>query len=220
MRITLACAILIAMTTMTVHARDLGTYGHTYVVAEKDLMSDIEDRSKRVDWKRIFSKARAETKKTAARGRIFVPRAQSNKTYYLNMTYVLDHDIKTYNTKGEVTGILYPKGFVYNVLDYLPVKETYVVFNGDRKEEVNWFKREYAITPLVYPIITQGNAMDVAEKLGRPVYVLRDNMKDLFKIEATVSVVYPQGRRMRVDEIVVQDENNNTTHNSHSSGRK
>lgn len=215
-----ALLLTIMLLTSVAFAKDLGTIGHTYRIAEPDLMSDIEKRAASVDWKSVISKAKKDTKEKVGIVKSVLPRAEANKTYYLDMTYVLDHDINTYNSKGDVTGVLYPKGFIYNVLDYIQVQETYVFLNGNRSAEVDWFKRTYSGIPLVYPIISEGNTLKVAEKLGRPVYALRDNMKKLFRLEATVSVVYPERRRMRVDEVVVQDEKDNHARNSHNSGRK
>lgn len=190
------------------YAKDLGTVGTTYPIAEKDMMSEIEARAASVDWKSIIAKEKENVKKTAAKADTNIQAADMNKTYYLDMTYMLDHDIYSYNTAGEITGVLYPKGFIYNPLDYIQTKEIYVILNGKRKSEVEWFKKKYALSPLVYPLITEGNAREIAEDIGRPVSVLRDNMKELFKIEKTISVVYPEGRQLRVDEIVVKDEKN------------
>lgn len=188
------------------YAKDLGTVGTTYPIAEKDLMIEIEARAASVDWKSIIAKEKENVKKTAAKADTNIPAADKNKTFYLDMTYMLDHDIYTYNTAGEITGVLYPKGFIYNPLDYIQIKEIYVILNGNRKSEVEWFKRKYALSPLVYPLITEGNAIEIAENIGRPVFILRKNMKELFKIEKTISIVYPEGRKLRVDEIVVKDE--------------
>lgn len=204
----------------SVYAKDLGTVGNTYPVSEKDMMSEIENRAAQVNWQAIIKRETANVKKNAGNGGIKLPIAQKTRSFYLDMTYILDHEINTYNQKGEITGVLYPKGFVYNPLDYMKVKETYVMFNGNLKAEVNWFKQRYARTPLVYPLITEGNAIEIAEQIGRPVYVLREDMRTLFKLEHTVSVVYPEGRKMRVDEIVVKDEKHNNSDNSRNIKRK
>lgn len=208
--------IILLLFSFVTYAKDLGTVGNTYPVAEKDLMSEIEERAAKVDWKSIIRRETENVKKNAGKGGIFLPKAEKNRSFYLNMTYVLDHDINTYNQKGEITGILYQKGFVYNPLDYVKVKETYVVFNGKRQKEIDWFKAKYSLVPLVYPLITEGNAIEIANHIGRPVYVLRDDMRKLFKLEHTVSVIYPEGKRMRVDEIMVSDEKVNSVNTSRS----
>lgn len=197
-------------------AADLGTVGKVYKIAEQDMMAEIEERASKVDWKAVLKRETENIKKKAGDANLKLPMAVKKRSFYLDMTYSLDHDINTYDQQGKITGVLYPKGFKYNPLDYIKVKETYVILNGNRNAEVDWFKKKYALTPLVYPLITEGNALQVAEKIGRPVYVLQDNMKKIFKLEHTVSIVYPEGRRMRVDEIAVNDEKNtsdNTTGN-------
>lgn len=208
MKTVVVCCIFLLWN--VIYAKDLGTVGTTYPIAEKDMMTEIEERAASVDWKSIIAKEKENVKKTAAKADTRIPAADKNKTFYLDMTYMLDHDIHTYNTAGEITGILYPKGFIYNPLDYIKIKEIYVILNGNRKSEVEWFKNKYALSPLVYPLITEGDAIEVAESIGRPVYILKDNMKELFKIERTVSIVYPEGRKLRVDEIVVKNEKNHS----------
>lgn len=122
------------------------------------------------------------------------------------MTYTLDKDIPRVNPQGQVVGILYPKGYKFNPLEYMMISETYVIINGSRKAELDWFIANYKNKPLVYPLLTEGNAFDVAERLGRPVYLLDDKIKKLFQIEQTVSVVYPEGKFMRVDVLRIKDE--------------
>lgn len=208
-------AVLIALLLIpaAVFSKDLGTTGKTYPVAEKDLLHEIENRAAQTDWEGIFRKEQEKIRNEAGKGKIPLPAADNATSYLIDMTYTLPHDISKVSPEGQIVGVLYPKGYKFNPLEYTKINETYVIFNGSRKAEVDWFVSNYRNQPLVYPIISEGNVFDVAERLGRPVYLLNNEIRKLFQIERTVSVVYPEGKFMRVDVLRITDEENNNRNN-------
>jgi len=208
-------AVLIALLLIpaAVFAKDLGTTGKTYPVAEKDLLNEIEGRAAQTDWEGIFKKEQEKIRNEAGKGKIPLPASDNATSYLIDMTYTLPHDIPKVSPEGQIVGVLYPKGYKFNPLEYTKINETYVIFNGSRKAEVDWFVSNYRNQPLVYPIISEGSVFDVAERLGRPVYLLDEQLRKLFQIERTVSVVYPEGKFMRVDVLRITDEENNSRNN-------
>ena len=208
-------AVLIALLLIpaAVFAKDLGITGRTYPVAEKDLLHEIENRAAQTDWAALFKAEENRIRNEAGKGKIPLPAADNATSYLIDMTYTLPHDIPKVSPEGQIVGVLYPKGYKFNPLEYTKINETYIIFNGNRKAEVDWFVSNYRNQPLVYPIISEGNVFDVAERLGRPVYLLDEQLRKLFQIERTVSVVYPEGKFMRVDVIKVNDEENNSRNN-------
>jgi conjugal transfer pilus assembly protein TraW len=189
-------------------ARDLGTFGTTYKIAEKDIITEIEKRASETDWQGKFESEKDRLRKEAGMASMSLPPAEKDRSYYVDMTYTLGKNIPKVDTSGKITGVLYSKGFTYNPLDYADITETYVILNGTREAELRWFDKYYKDDYRAYPIITEGDAFDVAEKLGRGVFKLDAQFRDRFEIENTVSVIYEDFSRkmMRVDVIKVKDE--------------
>jgi len=189
-------------------AKDLGRFGTTYGIAEKDIITEIEKRASETDWQGKFESEKDRLRKEAGIASMPLPPAEKDRSYYVDMTYTLDKNIPKVDTSGKITGVLYSKGFTYNPLDYADITETYVILNGTREAELRWFDKYYKDDYRAYPIITEGDAFDVAEKLGRGVFKLDAQFRDRFEIENTVSVIYEDFSRkmMRVDVIKVKDE--------------
>jgi conjugal transfer pilus assembly protein TraW len=63
-------AILIALIMLpaAVFAKDLGTVGNTYPIAEKDMIHEIEDRASNVDWASMFKQEEEKIREEAGRG--------------------------------------------------------------------------------------------------------------------------------------------------------
>jgi len=77
-----------------------------------------------------------------------------------------------------------------------------VVFNGERKEEVEWVKKNWLNKSNTMLIITNGSWFDLDNELEKPVFYLPRLMKERLKLKHTISVVYRDKERrslMRVD---------------------
>jgi len=78
-----------------------------------------------------------------------------------------------------------------------------VVFNGESRKERDWVKHYYAGKPVMF-VITEGNWVEVSQELGTQVYYLKKVMKDKFKLENTVSIVYKKDKLIKVDVYAVK----------------
>ncbi|MGE4478644.1 MAG: hypothetical protein AB7E76_06655 [Deferribacterales bacterium] len=193
---------------MPLFAKDLGTFGTTYGIAEKDIITEIEKRTSETDWQGKFEAEKDRLRKEAGLASMSLPPAEKDRSYYVDMTYTLEKDIPKVDTSGNIIGALYSKGFTYNPLNYADITETYVILNGTRETELQWFSKYYKDDYRAYPLITEGDAFEVAEKLGRGVFKLDSQFRERFAIKNTVSVIYEDfsRRMMRVDVIKVKDE--------------
>jgi conjugal transfer pilus assembly protein TraW len=118
--------ILLALVT-TVQAKHLGTFGATYSIVEKDALEEIRDKARTTNWERAFSREMWEKKLRAYRPSELkaLPRAERENVFTVDLTYTLDFDIP--DGKG---GILYPKGYTFNPLDYVSFPNTLVFIDG------------------------------------------------------------------------------------------
>jgi conjugal transfer pilus assembly protein TraW len=184
------------------YAKDLGVVGATYPVSEKDALQQIEDRARQIDWGKYLNKDKMKKVVTNFRPEdmIALKTAERNTTFTVSMTYILEHDIP--DGKG---GILYPKGYTFNPLDYVVFPKTLVFINGSDRRQVDWFKastfyKDYKVMLL----ITDGLFQELSEELKRPVYYAKREIIERFKLRAVPSVVVQKNRKMEVNEIAIK----------------
>lgn len=196
------CSILI---TSTAHAvvHHLGVLGQTYPIAERDALKELKERVSEVDWNRVFNRHKIENAiKNYRPDTVFLPRAQRERTRLVDMTYILPFDIP--DGKG---GILYPRGYTFNPLDYIHFNKTIIVINGDDPDQVKWFTHsKYAGEIKTMLLLTAGSYFDLGKKLNRPVFYATTDIIHRFQLQAVPSVIRQEGRYMEVIEIDVTEK--------------
>lgn len=197
----LSSLLLIALTS-TVYARNLGVVGATYSIREVDALQEIEERARQIDWGKYFNKDKMKKVVTNFKPEdmIKLKTAEMNKTFTVDMTYILQYDIP--DGKG---GILYPKGYTFNPLDYVVFPNTLVLINGADRRQLEWFKASaYYKNHEVMLFITDGHFQELSEELKRPVYYAKKKIVERFRLKAVPSVVTQKGRNMEVKEIAIK----------------
>jgi len=200
-RILSSLLLLIALKS-TAYAKDLGAVDATYPVLEKDGLQEIEERAGQIDWGKYFNKNKMKKMVTNFRPEDMtaLKTAERNRTVTVDTTYILQYDI--HDGKG---GILYPKGYTFNPLDYVVFPNTLVFINGSDRMQVEWFKASaYYKDHKVMLLITDGSFQELSEGLKRPVYYAKREIVERFKLRAVPSVVIQKGRNMEVREIAIK----------------
>lgn len=178
----------------------LGTFGNTYKIVEKDAIVEIEEKLKKIDYEKIRKELESKLKNYRPSDLKSLPPAEKTYSYYVDMTYTLDVDIPKVDNKGKIIGTLYPKGFTFNPVEYLVADPPpLIIFNGNNKKEVEWVKQKYKDSLHVMFVITEGDWIEISKVFKRQVYYLKEMMVDKLKLKNTVSVVYRDGKHMRVD---------------------
>ena len=179
-------------------AQDLGIVGRVYPIKERDALEEMESRAAKVDWKKESAKVKPENYRPE--NSVSLPRASKDRSFLVDMTYTLTMDIP--DNKG---GILYPKGYTFNPLDYIPFNKVMIFINGDDKDQVAWLKKSPYMNQLNASVsLTEGSALKLGEKLGRQLFYSSAVMVDRFKLVAVPSVVRREGRMMIVEEYDVE----------------
>jgi conjugal transfer pilus assembly protein TraW len=196
MQITKLITVLIFIfAVFPVQAKDLGSVGRTYPIAEKDALTEIEGRARSIDWQKLYAKARPENYRPENLKDL--PRVERAKSFLVDMTYTLQTDIP--DGKG---GILYPAGYSFNPLDYVVFKKTLVVIDGADREQVSWFSRsKFMGQPETMLLITAGSSTDLQNHLKRPVFYATQPIIQRFNLVAVPSVIRRKDRAMEVVEI-------------------
>lgn len=190
--------ITLLLGTASVQAKVLGTYGMTYQISEKDALAEIEARARQVDWNKVLDKKKVENYQGPP-DRMSLPRAKRNRSFLVDMTYSTEIDVP--DGKG---GILYPKGYTFNPLDYVPYPKTLVVINGSDSDQVKWLAgSEYDKRLDVTLLLTEGSFKTVAKKVSRPVFYADRKIIERLKLQAVPSIIRQKGRMMEVTEVVL-----------------
>lgn len=184
----------------------LSNNGTSYPIAEPDMSVEIEQRAQQIDHDAVQHQLADKYKNYTPPDLPALLPAKKSRSYYVDMTYTLDRDIPTVDGNGKVTGVLYPQGYRYNPLEYmLADPPPLVIFNGDSKAERAFVAKRFKDNTSVMLILTAGKWQQIAEEMKRPVYFLKSSMAKKLNLAETVSVVYKEGKRMRVDVYAVNE---------------
>lgn len=181
----------------TVHAKTLGVVGKVYPIAERDALEEIEERAGQVDWQSALNEQRPENFRPP--NLVPLPRAARERFFLVDMTYTLDFDIP--DGQG---GILYPRGFRFNPLDYVPFNQTLVVIDGEDPEQVDWLKASpWVGQPDTLILLSGGAFSEIGQELGRAVFYAARGLVERCQLKAVPCVIRRQGRMMEVREIEI-----------------
>jgi len=210
--ITFICIVVLVLSTCgPACAKIVGRSGNVYQIAEPDALKELEDKAASMDKKSIDKEETTRKIETYRPSNIVnLPSAKKDRTFQVDMTYKLEFDIP--DGKG---GILYPKGFAFNPLEYVPFSRTIVVLNGAAENEVDWFaSSEYYKRSDVMILITDGRWKDLMGRLKKNVFYLTEPIATRFRVFATPSVIVKKDNKfMEVMEIHVPDKKDKNSRN-------
>ena len=179
----------------------VGTVGMTYPFAELDALTEVTERARQVDWKRLFAEAgqKARHLKPSIPD---LPRVGYARKRQVEMSYTLDVDVPDPKIPSRV---LYPKGFAFNPLQYMTLPACVVFVNAADRAQRDWLFLSAQGRDLLTPILLTGGEVDKVEKaLKRPVYYADQLLLDRFGVEAVPSVACQKGALLELEEIDVR----------------
>lgn len=198
----LISVLIILLTSVTdSRAKDLGTFGATYMISEPDSLAELREKAAKVDWKKVFDREKLTRKVRNFRPKELkrLPAARRDRAFLSDLSYTLDVDIP--DGKG---GVLYPKGYTFNPLDYLCFRRTIVVIDGNNRRQVEWFRKSNWFKDVnAMLLLTDGGYFELGKRLRRPVFYANSLIVDRLGLKAVPSVVRQNGRFMEVREYVV-----------------
>jgi len=179
---------------------NLGAFGQTYPIAERDAIKELKDRAARVDWNQVFNPEKVgKTIKNYKPDTLDLPIVLENKKRFVDISYSLEIEVP--DGKG---GILYPRGYTFNPLAYVNFTKTLVVINGDDPNQVIWFLTSgYAKAFDTLLLITNGSYYDLSQKFNRPVFYATSRIIQRLQLQAVPSVARQAGKYMEIDEIAL-----------------
>ncbi len=201
-RLTCILVAMLVFSPVSSFSRVIGTFGKVYPIAEKSALKEIEERVREIDIADIIKpeEIRERLKNYRPPNASRLGHATEDRTFLVDMTYTLSFDIP--DGRG---GILYPKGFTFNPLEYVPFSRTLVVIDGTEEKEIEWFlASEYSKRRDIMLLITDGSWYDLSQRLKIPVFYLTEPLRTRLGLEKTPSMVYKKdSRHLEVREIGV-----------------
>ena len=186
---------------------DLGVIGQTYEIAEPSMLDTIYGKLKAAEDNGELAKIEKDMKQRfiayANRPRgVSLPRTKTHKARYFDPTVRFTESIKDHDGN-----VLWPAGTSVNPLEYIALSRQWIFFNADDPDQAAWAKAYTKRFPgQVLLILTQGPVLKLMQAWGVRLYFDQGGkLAERLRIETLPSVISQDGKRLRIDEIVLED---------------
>lgn len=175
------------------------TVGRTWPIAEPDALAEIEAKAAGLprDLGRKFGpRSRWSAMKSASLTPTNVARVRTVVPFY-----TLDIDVTLPDGR-----VLYPKGFTFNPLTYVSLPQRLVIVHA---HQLGWALKTAAPTDW---ILLAGGAREAAdpialgEKVGRPLFILEERVKERLGLTVAPVIVRQVGPRLELTEVRLAPE--------------
>lgn len=202
----LGAGLLLAMSSLEVHAEDLGTIGPTYPISEPHLLSFIEQRLREKERSgelaRLAEQARARgaeavTQPKAVAG---LRTTETARSFYFDPSFTLDRNIL--DAQGH---LLFAAGLRKNPLEVVSLSKHLLFFDArDRRQVARARELIATYQGKIKPILTAGSYLDLMKSWRTPVYYDQQGvLTRRFGIAQVPALVSQEGMRLRIDELEV-----------------
>ncbi len=160
--------------------------GTTYEIVEPDLLIEIQQKAKQVDWQKL----QRNMKFTQEFARL--PIATEDNSYYHTPVTILPFEVKDKNGK-----VLYPKGFKFNPLKYTTLPNQLIVLGSARHLDV-----VSNLSSLVSPddtlLIVNMDTRKFIKQTGKRAFLLSKNAIKRLGIKQIPAVISQQGNQFLI----------------------
>ena len=187
-------------------AGDLGVFGSTTIVVERDLIEVMQERAAAYDFAAAKEQALA---RFWERARFFeLPRAEVDRVRYIDPTVMLREDIRLPDGTPVAAA-----GTRVNPLEHLPFTQRLIVFDARDPDQVAFAARSASEVEGKRRVTLISTGLDrrdgwaslreVQNRLRGPVYLLPNDLAARLRIKRVPSVVEADGARLRIEEVAV-----------------
>lgn len=183
-------------------ARDLGVVGPVYPITEPDLLHVIQQRLRALHASGELTRHQQAAKKQfkayaqrpAGKPR---PRAERTRTYYVDPSRTLDHDLKDHQGR-----LIHAAGTRVNPFDYMSLSKSLLFFDGDDAAQTAWARALITKEPArIKPVLTNGPVLELMRAWKTRLYFdQRGTLLQRFRIEHTPALVKQDGNRLKITE--------------------
>jgi conjugal transfer pilus assembly protein TraW len=173
------------------------TIGRTWPIAEPDALAEIEARAARQPAniaERFGSRESWSAMQSAALG---IARTDRHRT--IVPFHTLDFDIRLPGGK-----LLYPKGYTFNPLAYVSLPQRLIVVHP---RDLDWALA--SARPIDWILLAGGekvasDPIALGEKVGRPLFILEQRIKDRLGLTAAPVIIEQVGQKLELSEFAIE----------------
>lgn len=192
---TVAAWLLVwALVASSAHAAT-STIGRTWPIVEPDALSEIEGRASRLPANmaaRFGARERWSAMRAATLG---VTRTERSRT--IVPFYTLDMDISLPDGRT-----LYPKGYTFNPLSYVTLAQRLVIV---APADLGWALKTASAADWILlsagPARVGVDALALGEKVGRPLFILEERVKQRLGLTVAPVIVRQVGQALELHEV-------------------
>lgn len=172
------------------------TIGRTWTIVEPDALAEIEAKVAGLPkdlGPKFGPRSHWSAMKAASLGPVVTARTRSVVPFY-----TLDMDVTLPDGR-----VLYPKGFTFNPLTYVTLPQRLIIVHAN---ELGWALKTAAPTDWILLAAGTGSGPDpiaLGEKIGRPLFILEERVKERLGLTAAPVIVRQVGQKLELNEIAV-----------------
>ncbi len=173
---------------------DLGTHGHTFEIAEPDLLKQITDGVKNLEKQTLIDKVRSSISRPQPVAGI--TKATDTKVFYYDPSIIVPNDLK------DQTGRIFHKaGVRINPLSYRALSKCIIFIDGDDETQVKW-----AIEQKGKIVLTSGSPTQLMDELDRPIYFDQGGkLTSKLGIKHVPAIVTQEGMKLKITELALSE---------------
>lgn len=172
---------------------DIGQWGPTEPIAERDLIEEMQERLAQVDFQAL--KERAFARYWQKRRYLTLPKAEAEKVFYLDATYEVQEDFILPDGK-----VVARKGEKIDLFEKIPPTFMLVVFDAGDPRQLAWavetgkkYGDRYRVKYITTEIPDRENGWQSLQRLydtlDAPVFLLTEVVRDRFRLARVPSTV-------------------------------
>ena len=110
---------------------NLGVHGHTFEIAEPDLLKQITDGAKQLDQQQLIAKTRDSISRPQPV--VGITKATENRVFYYDPSIIVPLDLKDHTGR-----IFHKAGTKINPLSYRSLSKFIIFVDGDDEAQIKW----------------------------------------------------------------------------------
>ncbi len=179
--------------------KDLGVHGKLYEIKEEGMLSYVKRKAGEIDMRKLRESMEKKIEESYAQHSsvsLDVPSATEERVRYV------DPSVNVRNPLYDHTGkMISPSGTV-NPLDHVSLSKSILILREDQMKRALEEAGESGEKPIL--ILTDGDIRRASSFAGQVVYKASPFMLRRFQVEKVPSLVKQEGRKLRVEEMVLK----------------
>lgn len=201
-----ALLLLLSLLSAGASARDLGTTGHLFTIAEPDLLAFIKHRLQAMEDSGEMAKMQRETEARVKAHAVRPTPVAGLSPAITSRSFAFDPTFSVRETIKDMQGrVIAKQGDQVNPLDRVPFSEVLYFLDGDNRDQVAWVKKQVSGQMNFKVILVNGNVKETSDTLDEPVYFDQAGvLTTKFGFSHTPVRISRDGRVLKVEEVALK----------------